>query len=146
MHIPIEKLIERVGGKDTYSNNAGIYLVKGDEHCVEAALPLTEKSANFRGALHGGAICTLADYSAGALMLQCGRVCVTQDMTTHFIKGINKGTAHAFATKLHMGKHTGVTRVDIKNDEGELCATVTVTMFLLDKPLSEYLQEHDGNA
>jgi 1,4-dihydroxy-2-naphthoyl-CoA hydrolase len=89
------------------------------------------------GALHGGALMTLAD-SAGAavafLNLPEGSIGTsTIESKTNFLGGVTSGTVSAVARPLHVGASTIVVETELTADD-RLVAKVTQTQIVLRRP------------
>ncbi len=130
-----EAFVDYFNAHDLCSYNMGIRLLSVGEGCAEAEMPLTDLTRNIMGGLHGGALATLADIVAGCSMVHHGRTCVTLDTSIRYLKGVRAGSVRAVAKEIHGGKRTGVTLINIFDEEGQLCCTCTTTMYLLDKPM-----------
>lgn len=82
------------------------------------------------GAVHGGAIMTLAD-SIGAvcafLNLPPGATTSTTSSSTVFLRGVRDGTLTATAHPLHVGRSTISVTTQLHDDEGRLVAQTTQT-------------------
>jgi uncharacterized protein (TIGR00369 family) len=86
------------------------------------------------GALHGGALMTLAD-SLGAvcafLNLPPGAMTSTIESKTNFFRGVREGRVHATSTPLHVGRTTIVVQTDLHDDRGKAVARVTQTQAVI---------------
>lgn len=88
--------------------------------------------ANRYGAVHGGALFTLADTAMGALCYSIGSMVVTMSASVNFIKNtMKKEHITAKATLIHRGKSSVVCKVEIFNEKLELMVEVTGTMFVV---------------
>lgn len=107
--------------------------VSADE--VRARLPWTEDRCTIGGALHGGALMTLAD-GAGAvtafLNLPDGAVgTTTVSSATNFMRAVREGYAEAISRPLHKGRTTIVVETEIVDASGKRVAKVTQTQAVL---------------
>jgi uncharacterized protein (TIGR00369 family) len=86
------------------------------------------------GALHGGALMTLAD-SAGAvcafLNLPEGATTSTIESKTNFFRGVRDGEVVATARPLHVGRTTIVVQTDLRDLDDKRVALVTQTQAVL---------------
>ncbi|MET0018144.1 hotdog fold thioesterase [Oscillibacter sp.] len=97
---------------------------------AECRLTLRPESTNPSGMLHGGALYTMADSTAGSAAHSDGRIYVTQDSSMNYLSNIKEGTAVAVGTVVHRGKTTCLVNVDITAEAtGKLMATGRFTFF-----------------
>lgn len=97
---------------------------------AECRLTLRSESTNPSGMLHGGALYTMADSTAGSAAHSDGRIYVTQDSSMNYLSNIKEGTAVAVGTVVHRGKTTCLVNVDITAEAtGKLMATGRFTFF-----------------
>ncbi|MCU7705529.1 PaaI family thioesterase [Streptomyces albidoflavus] len=87
------------------------------------------------GALHGGALMSLAD-AVGAvcayLNLPPGAAgTTTVESKTNFFRALREGTARAVARPLHTGRSFVVVQTDLYDDEGRLLGQTTQTQAVL---------------
>ncbi|HYT74484.1 MAG TPA: hotdog fold thioesterase [Vicinamibacterales bacterium] len=97
---------------------------------VAARLAHTVELSTTGGGLHGGALMGLADAAAAvcaALNAAPGAVPATTDSTTHFLRPV-RGTAHAVATPIRVGRTAVVVDVHIADESGERCVHVIQTV------------------
>jgi 1,4-dihydroxy-2-naphthoyl-CoA hydrolase len=101
---------------------------------VVAALDWSEQLTTTGGALHGGALMSLAD-AAGAvcafLNLPPGAHTSTTSSSTVFIRGVRGGTVTATARPLHAGRSTIAVQVELTDDDGRLLAQTTQSQAVL---------------
>ncbi|MEA4942420.1 hypothetical protein SDC9_91451 [bioreactor metagenome] len=99
---------------------------------AECRLTLRPESTNPIGMLHGGALYTMADSSAGSAAHSDGRIYVTQNSSMNYLSNIKEGTAVAVGTVVHRGKTTCLVNVDITAEAtGKLLATGSFTFFCI---------------
>lgn len=120
---------------DRATNALGIQLVDMGQGCATATLTHSDCSKNFMGALHGGALATLADITAGCCLYYRQRLCVTLDSSIRYLRGVREGVVTARAKEVHAGGHIAVMQVDITDKDGNLCCVASVSMYLTDKVL-----------
>lgn len=97
---------------------------------AECRLTLRPESTNPSGMLHGGALYTMADSTAGSAAHSDGRLYVTQNSSMNYLSNIKEGTAVAVGTVVHRGKTTCLVNVDITAEAtGKLLATGSFTFF-----------------
>ncbi|MCC8190261.1 MAG: PaaI family thioesterase, partial [Planctomycetes bacterium] len=64
--MPNKEDLARMMGHDAYAELTGLEVVRAVPGEVEVRLPVTPRILNGHGMVHGGALFTLADYSAAA--------------------------------------------------------------------------------
>jgi uncharacterized protein (TIGR00369 family) len=102
---------------------------------VEAELLVREELSNRFGALHGGAVMSLADNLGGTATfanLPPGGRTATIESKTNFFAPVPVGdTARAECIALHRGRTTMVWQTRITRNDGRLCAMVTQTQIVI---------------
>ncbi len=93
------------------------------------SIELTEGAHNALGNVHGGFLFTLCDTASGAVSASESRVSVTLDSNIHYLKGVKQGRLRIEARSIHCGRTTLVVETKITNEEGELIAAGTFTMY-----------------
>ncbi|MBP2325149.1 uncharacterized protein (TIGR00369 family) [Kibdelosporangium banguiense] len=87
------------------------------------------------GALHGGAVMTLADANAATLAFlnlpEGAQGTTTIESKTNFLRAIRSGYATARSRLLHGGRRIIVIETDVVDDSGKLAARVTQTQAVL---------------
>jgi uncharacterized protein (TIGR00369 family) len=108
----------------------GIELTSAGADEVTARMPWAAERCTVAGALHGGALMTLAD-SAGAvcafLNLPAAATTSTIESKTNFFRGVRDGDVRAVARPLHVGRTTVVVQTDLLDGAGRRVAQVTQT-------------------
>jgi len=117
-----------------FAVSAGIEIVSADKDQVVGRLPHDESRTTAGGALHGGALMTLAD-SVGAvcavLNLPPSAGTSTTSSSTVFLRGVRSGTVTATARPIHVGRSTIVVVTELRDDDGKLVAQVTQSQAVL---------------
>ena len=87
----------------------------------------------YRGQTHGGAIAALIDTAATFAtnsMIDKDHDSVTVELKVNFIKAGTGRCLEAKAEILHHGRTTSITRIEVRNPDGVLCAFATATNLL----------------
>lgn len=116
---------------DKFATNNGVKIDELDDETCICSLELTDDHRNAYGAVMGGAIFTLADYSFAVLSNQLHHPTVGQHVNIHYLS-VTKGKklfAHAFCRK--NGRTTSIIEVDVKDDLGKDIALFVGTGFKL---------------
>jgi uncharacterized protein (TIGR00369 family) len=91
---------------------------------------LSSRITNPRGGLQGGLMATVADVVAGRAVfagVPAGSVCVTSDLTIHYLRPLTVGPGRARAHVVQRGRSRAVVNVDILDVGAErLSATCSV--------------------
>jgi len=83
---------------------------------------------------HGGVLATLLDTAMGLAAAGIGRQIVTMNMNTSYIHSICVGEeATATARIIHNGRHSMVAEAEVRNQNNELIAKSTATMYIVGK-------------
>lgn len=94
--------------------------VEFDAKCLVAAMPLSEKTRQSIGILHGGASLALAETvaSIGAWLNvdETKYVVVGLEINANHIRPVSKGEVFATATPIHIGRKTQVWQIVIRNE------------------------------
>lgn len=108
----------------------GLKLVSLAKGRATVRMPNRPDFHQYRGVTHGGAISALLD--TAATMASNTRIALDQDTVTIELKvnflAAGKGRyLDAHAEVLHHGRSTSITKVEIRDADGRLCAYATVT-------------------
>jgi 1,4-dihydroxy-2-naphthoyl-CoA hydrolase len=91
------------------------------------------------GIVHGGIYAAIAESLAsrgtGDGVLELGKVPLGMSNNTSFLRPVSEGYVHAEARAFHRGRTTWLWDVEMRNDDGKLCATSRVTIAVRD-PIS----------
>tara|TARA_B100000902_G_C26845950_1_gene685739 strand:+ start:62 stop:493 length:432 start_codon:yes stop_codon:yes gene_type:complete len=94
----------------------------GDDYII-AKMPVTEKTKQPYGILHGGASCVLAESvgSIAAALTMDGekKYPVGIEINANHISSPTEGRVHAKAVPVHIGGSTSVWNIDITDDKGK---------------------------
>jgi uncharacterized protein (TIGR00369 family) len=111
----------------------GIEVEPSDEIGVLVArMPVTPAACQPMGIVHGGAYAaigeTLASMGTAQVVRPEGKIPLGQANNTNFLRPVSTGTVHAVATAFHRGRTSWVWDVEMRDDDGRLCATSRVTI------------------
>lgn len=89
------------------------------------------------GIVHGGAHAafaeTLASVGTFRAVAEHGKIAMGMSNDTTFLRSVNSGTIHAEATAIHQGSTTWVWNVELKDEQGRLCAVSRLTIAVRDR-------------
>ena len=112
----------------------GIEFTAQGENWLEATVPVDSRTTQPFGLLHGGISATLAETLGSAAALLCSaenQVPVGTELNISHLKAIKQGVATGRATPLHLGKESQVWSIEIRNENGDLCAVARLSVKLL---------------
>lgn len=117
-----------------FARTVGVVFDAATKDEVTGRLPYDESRTTGGGALHGGALMTLAD-SVGALCaflnLPEGASTSTTSSATVFLRGVRAGAVTATARPLHVGRSTIAVVTELRDEQGRLVAQVTQSQAVL---------------
>ena len=118
-----------------FAVTVGVTIGPATKDEVVGTLPYDESRTTAGGAVHGGALMTLAD-SVGAvcafLNLPAGATTSTTSSATVFLRGVRAGAVTATARPLHVGRRTIVVSTELRDEQQRLVAQVTQSQAVLD--------------
>jgi acyl-CoA thioesterase len=121
-----------------YSHNSFVNLLQMDivdvgEGRVKLAMPVNQDiHTNLYGAVHGGALASLADTAMGIACATVGKRVVTFELNMNYIRGaIVQPAIKAIGIVIHNGSRTIVTECEILDQENALLAKARATFFVI---------------
>ena len=118
--------------KCEYHRLCGLNIISVGKGFAEVIMEPHKEILNPMGAVHGGAIFTLCDLAAGAAAASYGQASVTQCANINFLRP-GKGTQRLTAKtrELKKGRTTGIYEVTVTDEDDEMVARATMTMFFI---------------
>jgi uncharacterized protein (TIGR00369 family) len=111
-----------------FAATLGMELVSASPEEVVGRLAWREELCTTGGALHGGALMSLADNLGGVcayLNLPAGAGTATISSSTNFLRGVREGTVTATARPLRVGRTVIVVQTELHDDAGRLITQTT---------------------
>jgi 1,4-dihydroxy-2-naphthoyl-CoA hydrolase len=111
-----------------FAATLGIELVSAGSDEVVGRLAWREELCTTGGALHGGALMSLADNLGGLcayLNLPTGAGTATISSSSNFMRGLRDGSVTGSAQPLRVGRSVIVVQTDLHDDAGRLVAQTT---------------------
>ncbi|HTX07908.1 MAG TPA: PaaI family thioesterase [Solirubrobacteraceae bacterium] len=111
-----------------YAVMLGMELVSASAEEVVGRLAWREELCTTGGALHGGALMSLADNLGGLcayLSLPAGAGTATISSSTNFMRGVREGDVTGTARPLRVGRSVIVVQTDLRDDAGRLAVQTT---------------------
>lgn len=119
--------------QDVFSISNGMKILKMEKGYAEAELDYGPGHRNFMGTLHGGALSTLADITAGLSIISFGKLVVTLNSNISYVKPARPGKIKAVATAVHQSRQIGSSEVRIYDEENTLICFCSYIMFITNK-------------
>lgn len=124
-------------GKNTMTDFLDIRFTQIGEDFLEATMPVTDKTKQPLGLLHGGANVVLAETLgsvAASLTVDTSRQhCVGLEINANHLKSVRDGLVRGVTKPIHLGKKTQVWEIKIYNGQDELTCISRITMAIIDK-------------
>jgi 1,4-dihydroxy-2-naphthoyl-CoA hydrolase len=102
-------------------------------------LAVTPSVCQPMGIIHGGVYAstseTLASMGTADGVILLGKIPLGLSNNTSFLRPVSAGLVHAEARALHRGRTTWLWDVEMRDDNGKLCATSRVTIAVRDAPV-----------
>jgi uncharacterized protein (TIGR00369 family) len=123
----------RVPMEDSFMGVLGIEVDPATEvGAISGRLRVEPRLLQPMGIVHGGVYAaigeTLASMGTANAVIADGKVCMGMSNNTSFLRPVGDGTLHATGTALHRGRTTWVWDIEMRDDDGRLCAISRVTM------------------
>jgi len=117
-------------GKDALVKLLGIKLTVMRPGYAEAVMEVTPKVLNGAGVTNGGAIFAMADYAFAAASNAKGPCTLAMGVNIHFLKTTGVGnTLTALAREEHDTRMTGLYRIEVLDEQGNLVAIAEGTAY-----------------
>lgn len=132
------------GLNDLMTNTMGGYLdlkfTEIGENYLRMSMPVSEKTRQPYGYIHGGANCVLIETIgslASALMIDTDKYrCVGIEINANHLRSVTKGSVIATVRPLHIGRTTHVWDVKIETEEKKLSCVGRLTVAIVPAPKS----------
>lgn len=111
-----------------FTAKLGIEIVSATPEEVVGRLAWREELCTVGGAMHGGALMSLADNLGGVcafLNLPPGASTATISSSTNFLRGVREGNATATTRPLRVGRTVIVLETQVRDDAGRLATQTT---------------------
>lgn len=127
-----QRVPNRVNQPHQFSFENGIVITHAEPGLVRGELTVNENSYNPHGIVHGGALATLADTTAGCCACSKGGNCVTANCSFEFLRPATGKKIFCEATPKKLGRSLSTIQVTLTNDENAVVATGTFTFFMME--------------
>jgi 1,4-dihydroxy-2-naphthoyl-CoA hydrolase len=124
--------------RDTLVDTIGIRVTEIGADFLRVSMPVSPRTHQPMGVLHGGASVALAE-TAGSLAAnmcvdQARYVCMGQEINANHIRPVSSGIVTATARPYHIGKRTQVWGIEIRDEHQRLVCVSRLTMAVVDRP------------
>ena len=130
-----EQLTER--GTRSMSGHLGIRFTEIGPDFLRATMPVTERTHQPFGLLHGGASVTLAETVGSVASLLCvdeqQYQCLGQEVNANHLRAKASGTVTATARPFHLGNRSHVWHIEIRDEEERLVCVSRLTMAIVER-------------
>lgn len=132
----IDHIKENLAKIDNLANHIGIELVSTpDSNSCVAKMKVDHRNRQPFGYLSGGATLAMAETLAGAgsyCLCPEALACVGQNVHGNHIHPAKEGeTVTATAQIIHKSKNSHIWQVDVRNDDGQLISSISVTNYII---------------
>ena len=122
--------------EDTMSHYLGLECIEVGDDFLRLRMPVTEKTRQPYGLLHGGASCVLAEtagsLSSALVIDQQLYKCVGIEINANHIRSVSEGYVTGICKPLHLGKRTHVWDIKIFDDNDRLVCVSRLTVAILE--------------
>lgn len=122
---------------NTLVSHLEIEFIEIGEDYLIAKMPVSEKTRQPFGLLHGGASVVLAEtlgsVAASILVVPQGKIPVGLEINANHIKSIKEGFVYGKVSPVHVGKSTHLWEIKITNEKEQLICVSKITMAILDQ-------------
>ncbi|WP_113925547.1 hotdog fold thioesterase [Cognataquiflexum aquatile] len=124
-------------GENTMTDFLDIRFTKIGDDYLEATMPVSPKTKQPLGLLHGGANVVLAEtlgsLAATLTVDTTKQYCVGLEINANHLKSVKEGIVTGVTRPVHLGKKTQVWEVKIYTEQGDLSCISRITMAVIDK-------------
>lgn len=132
----VEQLQE--SARNTLAHTIDIHVTEIGPDFLRATMPVTSKTHQPMGVLHGGASVALAEtvgsLAANMCVDQALHVCMGQEINANHLRPVSSGIVTATARAYHIGKRSHVWNIEIRDEQEKLVCVSRLTMAVVDRP------------
>jgi 1,4-dihydroxy-2-naphthoyl-CoA hydrolase len=130
-----EVLTER--GHRSLPGHLGIRITEIGPDYLRATMPVTERTHQPFGVLHGGASVALAETAGSLAATLCVNpelyLCLGQEINANHLRSVSTGTVTATARPLHLGGRSHVWAIEIRDEQERLVCVSRLTMAVVER-------------
>jgi 1,4-dihydroxy-2-naphthoyl-CoA hydrolase len=124
--------------RNTLVDTIGIRVTEIGPDYVRATMPVSPRTHQPTGVLHGGASVALAEtvgsLAANLCVDQTRYVCLGQEINANHLRPVSSGIVTATARPHHIGKRSHVWGIEIRDEQEKLVCVSRLTMAVVDRP------------
>lgn len=117
--------------------HVGIKFTEVGTDYIKAEMPVSHKTTQPFGLLHGGASVVLAEtlgsVAASVIVTPLGKMAVGLEISANHVRGVSEGMVIGTARPVHIGRSTHLWEIRISDDKENLICLSKITMAILDK-------------
>lgn len=119
------------------NTHLGIYFSAITDNTLEATMPVTEKTRQPYGILHGGASVALAEtvgsFASSLVVDRDKCMVVGMEINANHLKPVLSGTVRAVCSPLHLGKSSHVWDIRIYDNQEQLICVSRLTVAVIER-------------
>ena len=122
--------------ENTLISHIDIKITEIGEDFIKATMPVSHKTLQPIGLLHGGANCVLAESLgsiAANLVIDENHYAIGLNISTHHLKSSRSGNVSGIAKPIHLGRSTQLWNIDTFNDLEQKTSSTRLEMMILKK-------------
>jgi len=124
--------------RETLADTIGIRVTEIGQDYLRATMPVSPRTHQPMGVLHGGASVALAETVGSVAATLCvdrdKYVCLGQEINANHLRPVSSGIVTATARPFHIGKRSHVWHIEIRDEADRLVCVSRLTMAVVDKP------------
>ena len=109
-------------------------------------MPVAEMHMNGMGAVHGGAIFSLADFCFAVASNSHGRAAMAINCSISFFKGVKSGVLTATAREQYLGNRIAGYLMEVTDEAGALVASMQAQVFRTQENIESIVAARNGDA
>ena len=118
--------------EDTFDALYGMRRLEIDEHTARGEVDVRREILQPWGLVHGGIYASMAEslasWATAMIVVPEGQMAMGLSNNTSFLRPVSAGTVHGVGVAVHRGRMSWVWDVEMRDDQGRLCATARVTI------------------
>jgi 1,4-dihydroxy-2-naphthoyl-CoA hydrolase len=129
-----EQLTER--GSRTLPGYLGIRVTEVGADFLRATMPVTERTHQPYGVLHGGASVALAETVGSMAAMLCvdpQQLVLGQEINANHLRKVTAGLVTATARPFHIGRSSHVWHIEIRDEQDRLVCVSRLTMAVVER-------------
>ena len=118
----------------TMVEHLGIRFTAVSDDCLEAVMPVDQRTQQPFGLLHGGASVSLAETLGSVAGYYCTKGdqrVVGQEINANHVRAVKKGEVRGVCRAIHLGRRSQVWQIEIFDNHHHLCCISRLTTAVL---------------